>query len=34
MNFIDNYIEQQDKAIRDKLILVRKTIKAAIPDAE
>ena len=34
MNLIDNYIEHQNEAIRDKLILVRKTIKAAIPDAE
>ena len=34
MNPIDNYIEQQDEAIRDKLVLIRKTVKAAIPDAE
>ena len=33
MNLIDNYIEQQSKTVRDKLVLIRQTIKAAIPDA-
>ena len=34
MNLIDDYIEQQNKTVKDKLVLIRQTIKAAIPDAE
>ena len=34
MNLIDDYIEQQSKTVKDKLVLIRQTIKAAIPDAE
>ena len=34
MNPIDEYIQAQDEAIRERLILIRKTIRLAIPDAD
>ena len=34
MNPIDEYIQAQDEAIRGRLILIRETIRSAIPEAE
>ncbi len=34
MNPIDEYIQAQEEAIRKRLILIRETIRSAIPEAE